>query len=451
MDASLALVAEASEVAVAVARRDAGTPDAPPPPAALRPLLRFNRRLPARALATVRDVLDADEAFRSRVAAEVDEASAERSTWLFLTRPDGWEEEYALLVEAESEGRARQDADRDEQAAVRRVEQLQQALDRARLEVDRQGRETADALAVAEGERELRRQAERRLADAQQALADTESARRTAVQQLSEARSLAEARLEQLRGAEVRTTELERELDRARTEVGAPHGAAEAAEVPAVPGAGPGASAAVVRAVHAASAAAAELGRALDEAASLVGPVGPPDGAPGPGSAGAVRAGGGGTAGAAVRRRRPVRLLRGAMDGTPQATDQILRTPGVVVVVDGYNVSMQGWPTLGTTAQRDRLVAFLSDVRSRSGADLHVVFDGDDDGRRPAVSTPLPVRVHFSRAEVEADDVVLDFVDRLPADRPVAVVSSDRRVQDGARARGANVIGSGDLLAWGRR
>ena len=139
------------------------------------------------------------------------------------------------------------------------------------------------------------------------------------------------------------------------------------------------------------------------------------------------------------------------MDGTPQATDQILRTPGVVVVVDGYNVSMQGWPTLGTTAQRDRLVAFLSDVRSRSGADLHVVFDGDDDGRRPAVSTPLPVRVHFSRAEVEADDVVLDFVDRLPADRPVAVVSSDRRVQDGARARGANVIGSGDLLAWGRR
>lgn len=443
MDASLALVAEASEVAVAVARRDAGTPDAPTPPAALRPLLRFNRRLPARALATVRDALDADEAFRSRVAAEVDEASAERSTWLFLTRPDGWEEEFALLVATESEVQARQDADRDEQAAVRRVEQLQQALERARLEVDRQGREAADALAAAEGERDLRRQAERQLAAAQQALADTESARRTAVQQLSEARSLAEARLEQLRGAEVRAAELEQQLDRARTELAAP--GVEVAEV-----AGPGVSADVVRAVHAAAAVAAELGRALDEAASSLGPAAPSDGAPAPASAG-VAGPGAGPSGAPVRRRRPVRLLRGAMDGTPQATDQILRTPGVVVVVDGYNVSMQGWPTLGTTAQRDRLVALLSDVRSRSGADVHVVFDGDDDGRRPAVSTPLPVRVHFSRAEVEADDVVLDFVDRLPVDRPVAVVSSDRRVRDGARERGANVIGSGDLLAWGRR
>ena len=62
----------------------------------------------------------------------------------------------------------------------------------------------------------------------------------------------------------------------------------------------------------------------------------------------------------------------------------------------------------------------------------------------------MPVRVHFSHAEVEADDVVLDIVARLPTDRPVVVVSSDRRVQDGARRLGANIVKSCELLALQR-
>jgi predicted RNA-binding protein with PIN domain len=146
-----------------------------------------------------------------------------------------------------------------------------------------------------------------------------------------------------------------------------------------------------------------------------------------------------------------VRLGRGAIEGTFEATDQVLRTPGVAVVVDGYNVSMQGWPALDASAQRERLVALLADVASRTGADVHVVFDGDDDGRRPSVSTPLPVRVRFTAAGVEADDVVLDMAARLPAERPVVVVSSDRRVQTGARERGGNVVPSESLLEWARR
>jgi predicted RNA-binding protein with PIN domain len=146
-----------------------------------------------------------------------------------------------------------------------------------------------------------------------------------------------------------------------------------------------------------------------------------------------------------------LRLARGAVEGSIEATDQVLRAPSVVVVVDGYNVSMQGWPALDASAQRERLVAQLSEVANRTGAEVHAVFDGDDDGRRPAVSTALVVRVHFTAAGVEADDVVLDMVDRLPSERPVVVVSSDRRVQSGARERGANVVPSEALLSWARR
>ena len=87
-------------MALAVARRDASTPGGARPPSVLRPLLRFHGRLPPRALATVRRVLDEDDEFRARVADEVDEQTAERATWLFLARPDGWRDEFDLLTEA---------------------------------------------------------------------------------------------------------------------------------------------------------------------------------------------------------------------------------------------------------------------------------------------------------------------------------------------------------------
>jgi rRNA-processing protein FCF1 len=61
------------------------------------------------------------------------------------------------------------------------------------------------------------------------------------------------------------------------------------------------------------------------------------------------------------------------------------------------------------------------------------------------------VRYRFTAAGVEADDVLLARVDEEPPDRPVVVVSSDRRVRDGAHRRGANVLGARQILAVLRR
>jgi predicted RNA-binding protein with PIN domain len=47
---------------------------------------------------------------------------------------------------------------------------------------------------------------------------------------------------------------------------------------------------------------------------------------------------------------------------------------------------------------------------------------------------------------VDADEVIIEFVDQLPRHRPVVVATNDRRVQDEVRARGANVISAGQLL-----
>ncbi|MCX6524473.1 MAG: NYN domain-containing protein, partial [Actinobacteria bacterium] len=149
-------------------------------------------------------------------------------------------------------------------------------------------------------------------------------------------------------------------------------------------------------------------------------------------------------------RRTPLRLLRGVIDGSPEGVEQLLFTPQVILIADGYNISMEAWPQLDGSAQRSSLLNMLSALQARTSALVHVVFDGEGTGSRPAVGAPLAVRVHFSKAEVEADDLILEMVAGLPTDQPVVVVSSDRRVQDGARRLGANVVSSGQLLALTR-
>jgi predicted RNA-binding protein with PIN domain len=124
----------------------------------------------------------------------------------------------------------------------------------------------------------------------------------------------------------------------------------------------------------------------------------------------------------------------------------------MLLLVDGYNVSMVGWPDAPVREQRRRLLTALEEKALRTGAPIEVVFDGvevDTVGVR-AQGRPL-VRVRFSPPGVEADDVVLDMVDHLPAHRPVTVASTDKRVRQGARSRGANLLHARQLVAALRR
>ena len=141
-----------------------------------------------------------------------------------------------------------------------------------------------------------------------------------------------------------------------------------------------------------------------------------------------------------------MRLRGGLVEGTVEGLRQLLGIAAMVTIIDGYNVTMQGWPALDRTAQRDTLVRSLGSLQAQVASAIHVVFDGDADGARPHVAAPLPIRVHFSHADTEADDVILSTVADLPTDTPVLVVSSDRRVTDGARRLGANVASSSELL-----
>jgi len=490
-DAPPELLTLALERAVSVARRDAADHQAPAPPVALRPVLRFTKKLPPLALRSVLTALSGDESFRARVAEGADEAQLGRLSWLFLVRPQGWESEFSRLAEAATDEQRDTDARRADLDATRRAGQLEGTLSRLsdELEQVRSAGQLAETALAAE--RAARLAVEGARDELSERVTELDAARTRAVRELKEVEARDAARLAELRAERSRleplrqrVVELQAQLDARGDDVsgdtahGGGGGAVGTTRADA-PSSGPVSApvsdqswsgddrSAVADAVARAASAAAALGAALSEAAARLSAdgvgtlAGPSVGAP-PGGSSSSAAGddvqGSGTRAATGSprpprppRRTPVRLRRGVVDGTPEALRQLLEVDAMVAFVDGYNVTMEGWPVLDQTGQRSRLLSALASVQHQVSAVIHVVFDGDADGGRPSVGIPLPVRVHFSDADTEADDVILAMVARLPTDVPVLVVSSDRRVAEGARRLGANAVASPVLLELLRR
>lgn len=472
------VLSRAVESAIVQAKKDASgkSKGAPLPPAALRPLLNFVR-LPTAASRRVLEVLDSDEQFRHAVARSLTEDDLGRESWLFLHRPEGWSAELELLIEsaveeedavaAGAQGRtAERRLAQAEEAVARLKDELAEALDSAQSATDAIAAERADALKSAAQRNELEQRVEQLEQERQQAIRSMKDAEKRASARLDESR-LAIARAE---AAEQQVAQLEVQIVASQSEASTLH-EATATEISADEESLPSEVATSIwdcvepskiqDAVHHAAQAAAALGQQLELLARSVAPaVAEADlrlaSEQARNSAASVDAA---DSDAAVRasavaqrppRRTPLRLLRGAIDGSVEGVEQLLSTPQIILIADGYNISMEAWPLLDGAAQRSSLLNMLAALQARTSALVHVVFDGEGAGSRPAVGAPLAVRVHFSKADVEADDVILDMVAGLPTDQPVIVVSSDRRVQDGARRLGANVVSSGQLLALTR-
>ena len=406
------------------------------------PVLHFNK-LPDRALAEVRKAVDSDDSFRGRVLESLTPAdldAMEPGSRLFLERPDGWAESLELLVGEASDEADRTGLAKREAEARRNVEQLEETVGRLRSELEDARAVTERLRSNAEAAGARREQLEAENAALAAEVRERTTQREEAVRQLGEARNLAQRRLDEVQVLEQRIEAL-----------GDPPSTEPAGEPVAQPVSMPDVAAPLADAAGAAEA----LADSLRQLATRLGggvhrfePVHPPEAEPV-----GEREPGRDTAAAPARpaRRTPVRLGRGLSADSPEGLDEYLRRPETFVIIDGYNVSMAGWPSSGIALQRESLLRALGALAASAAADIHVVFDGSSDGSRPAVSTPLPVRVHFTEAGVEADDRILEFVDDAPLDDAIVVVSSDGRVRDGARQRGAVAVSSQTLLARIRR
>jgi predicted RNA-binding protein with PIN domain len=445
-----------------------------PPPQALRRYLEFSR-LSSGALRAIARVVERDDAFRARVASSVDEDAVGRAGWLWLDRPEGWADE---LADIESEAAAQAEEAlraREERSAVKKLAAAQAAAAQAAAEAEERGREAEALRAELERQRALQADVGARLVAAESESDRLAAARTEVVRKLKDVEARFVERSTELNAAKARIRELEQrlragELPLGDASDGSEGNGAPAESAPTAPAVVPPPAPrdALVRELASAAAGAAALADSLAALAGLLAPAS--DDGTGPAGDGRDRGQAGppqvttpsGSQPAGVppglvdvgvgTRRRPLRLPRGIFDDSVEAAEHLLRTPGVALVVDGYNVTMTGWPSLAAADQRRRLVAALSELAARTSTEIDIVFDGADVG---AVQVPVSVRslVHmrFSPAEIEADDVVLDLVAHLPVARPVVVASSDNRVRDGARALGANVIHARQLLDALRR
>ena len=476
--------------------------DDPPvvPPAGLRRYLGFTR-LSTATLQAIARVVDGDDEFRAHVAGEVDEADVGRAGWLWLTRPEGYlddlhklEEDASAVATAEAEGRQERDA-------RRRLAATQSAADRAVAAARAQAQEIDELRTELLDERTRLSDVETRLSAVDTELDRVRAERARAVRELKEVETRLAERATELKQVKAQLRELESDRGPAgeapEADAAAPASARdgragglpvttddtweEAADAlpPTVTPVTPAPAVspvpapelqvdpvALTRALRSAARGAADLAEALSEIETVVGALRPADldvtPAPAPGTTGPatdrlggppVRVGEAPGRGApAPARRVPLPLPGGLLDDSAEAAEHLLRTPGILLLVDGYNVTMTGWPELPVGEQRRRLLGALGEAAARTGAAVDVVFDGAD---VEPISAPHQVRqlvrVRFSPPHVEADDVLLDLLGQLPVARPVVVVSSDKRVRDGARRQGANLMHARQLVGLLRR
>jgi hypothetical protein len=162
--------------------------------------------------------------------------------------------------------------------------------------------------------------------------------------------------------------------------------------------------------------------------------------------------GGGDRAGGAPKQRTRTQLKAppGLLAEDPKSLDHWLNADGVQLLVDGYNVSksVAGYSHLSLEDQRKRVVQAVNKLARKKDLTPMVVFDGAEAppgtsrrGRGPAV-------VEYSSGEI-ADDHLIARLERLPPE-PVVFVTNDRELQERARALGATIATSDQLLALAR-
>ncbi len=458
------MIRSALELAWAVAK--AGSQARPPiaPPGRLRPLMRF-ARLPDRALATVRQVVEDDADFRARVVAAAENAGLERGSWLWLVRPEGWKEELESFTEAADVAAQEIQAEREERNALRRLAAAESSAARTEAELARLQEANAELLAEIAAERQSRRRSE---VDRE----DMEAARRSAeakLASLTETVDQMRTRISALAGAvdedDRRLSTMRHERDSARGDADLLRSERDAAEAEAARAAESQEQirASIGGAVARAAAGARELGESLAEVARLLSPdPGEAEERPEGEDSGAspplalahdvTRVPPSGTRTlrpAEPERRQPVSLPPAVFDDSFEAGEFLVRVGGMQLIVDGYNVTISSWPHLELPQQRQRLVDALAELAMRTGISVDVVFDGLDAGGRirPPTAARHQVSVTFSPEGVEADEVIVDLVDELDISRPVLVATDDRRVRGEVSGRGANVISVVQLLA----
>jgi hypothetical protein len=145
---------------------------------------------------------------------------------------------------------------------------------------------------------------------------------------------------------------------------------------------------------------------------------------------------------------RPTRLPPDFVPGTTEAARALLG-PGRLVLIDGYNLTLNHRADLDLEGQRTWLVGLCANAVPVHRIRPVIYFDGERaGGGRPAAARQA-VQVRFTPEGITADDELVLAVEAT--DEPVVVVTDDRELTERVTASGADVVGTVAFLGVIRR
>jgi hypothetical protein len=392
----------AIEFAVAIAAEGQKLKPALAYPPALKPFLR-EPRIPTSALGKLRRAIEADDVFRRRLAAGALPELVDAVGIEWLRREDGWEERAAALVAEAEESAARA----DDEGALRRAERRRAAAEQVAV------RTRAELVALQARIEDLARQ----LSGAREAGSGAKGALEELRAEVAAARRDARHANDRAEAARARLAGVEADRDAALHRADAAEAQRDALLADRAERGGVEVSGAQVIELRDLARSARSLADRLSSLIEI------------------------GTTG-----RVALSLPGGVARDSQRATEYLLRAPGALVLVDGYNVAKLAWPGDDLEQQRVRCLDLVDDIARRFGSDITVVFDGAHVVGAHATRRRM-ARVVYSKPGVIADDVIRAEVLASPVERAVVVVTNDQAIRRDVAAAGANWIASDAFLA----
>lgn len=138
------------------------------------------------------------------------------------------------------------------------------------------------------------------------------------------------------------------------------------------------------------------------------------------------------------RERTSVTVPKGLTIESPQALTEIFKQDKLMLLIDGYNVSLNSFPNLNLELQRERTISCAANIESRFSTNCAVIFDGESNTTRASMRSK--VHVVFSPAGKTADDVIIERISITPKDRPILLVTNDQNLKRRAKGLGCETI-----------
>jgi YacP-like NYN domain len=398
-------------------------------PASLRPFL-GSQKLSTAARQPLVEALDTDIDFRLRVLAVADEATVGAAGMLWLSRPDGWEQELPEMLDGTPTDSAGDHRLVRSQKALRDAKAMLAAV---KVELAAAQRSLKDADAVASKAERTRAGMEQEIFGLSAKLARSEADRSSLLRELRELSDIID-----LKDQEAAEREAERDA-----------GPWDAVFIPDP-------DTVDFSRLSADLTAAEDANMALAEALAVVrrSLYRPENAAPGrtapvvqlvPPLASQKKA-----SKSPRKKRHRLRLPGGVLIGSIEEAKFLIASTDVSVVIDGYNVAKLAFPRASLLQQREQLLDIADELQARFGTQILVVFDGADIG--PTAAPRRRIAVQFSPAGVTADDLIVSWVTAEPLEQAVVVVTSDNAVRDACHLLGTHLLHSAAFLAAaGRR